>query len=62
MGPQALVFSHATKGTNATWDDRVLVIAQLVPNAVRTTEDNTRSHYVVLAGTRKLDDDPLSGN
>ena len=60
-GPQALVYSSAAGGTsNSTWDDRTLKIGFLAPGAVPEVLDTVKSHYVVLAGTRKLDDNPAT--
>jgi len=61
-GPQAVIYSSAAKGGNGTWDDRTLKINLLAQGGVPVVLDDTQSHYVVLAGTRKLDDDPESGN
>ena len=58
-GPQALIFSSAaSSGSNTAWDDRTLKIALLQPSAAYDVIDSTQSHYAVLAGGRKLDDDP----
>ena len=57
-GPQAVVFSAGDKGTNTSWDDRQLKIGLLVPGAPALVLDATKSHYVVLSGDRKVDDDP----
>ncbi|NJN14097.1 MAG: hypothetical protein HC813_00030 [Planctomycetes bacterium] len=48
-GPQALVYSVATKGGNTTWDDRTLKIGLLAEGVPPSTLDSTQSHYVVLA-------------
>jgi hypothetical protein len=56
----ALVYSRATGTGNTTWDDRNLFISLLAPLANRSRLDATDSHYVVLSGGRKLDDDPTS--
>jgi hypothetical protein len=62
-GPAAIVFSSAASGsTNTTWDDRTLKIVPLAPGATPVVLDSAASHYVVLAGSRKLDDDPNSSN
>jgi len=61
-GPQAVVFSSAPSGGNDTWDDRTLKAAVLAANATAVELDNARSHYAVLAGARRLDDDPNSAN
>jgi hypothetical protein len=60
-GPQAVVFSSGPPGaTNASWTSRVLLVAPLAPAAVATPLDSTTSHYAVLAGGRKEDDDATS--
>ena len=61
-GPQALVYSAAPKGTNTTWKNRKLMLVPLVPGGQPAVLDDTASHYVVLGGTRVLDDDPTSPN
>jgi len=61
-GPQAIIYSAAASGGNQTWDDRQLFSAALVPGALPTTLDSTKSHYNVLAGKRTLDDDYLTAN
>ncbi|MHC4931144.1 MAG: hypothetical protein ACYTGV_03015, partial [Planctomycetota bacterium] len=61
-GPQAVIYSSAASGGNGTWDDRTLKINLLTPGGVAQVLDETESHYVVLAGTRKIDDDPEGGN
>jgi hypothetical protein len=66
-GPQAIVFSRAdpaaiTDTGNRTWDDRELKISLLAEGSIVRTLDATRSHYVVIAGTRKTDDDPTDLN
>jgi len=61
-GPQALIYSSAPKGSNQTWDDRTLKLVLLTPGAVPDVVDSTRSHYVVLAGSRILTDDPDTGD
>ncbi|MHC4491532.1 MAG: hypothetical protein ACYTDU_07905 [Planctomycetota bacterium] len=55
-GAQALLFSAAAPGANTTWDERTLNVSVLQPGAVATILDTTQSHYVVLAGARKIDD------
>jgi len=57
-GPQALVFSAGPPGGNQSWDDRTLRASLLRPGGPAEILDKTESHYVVLAGARKLDDDP----
>ncbi|MHC4579591.1 MAG: hypothetical protein ACYTFD_18690, partial [Planctomycetota bacterium] len=61
VGAQALIFSAATAGGNTTWDDRTLRISVLGAGAVPVVLDATASHYVVLAGGRKLDDIATDG-
>jgi len=61
-GPQAIIFSTAASGGNQTWDDRQLMSAALVPGAIPSTLDATKSHYVILAGKRTLDDDWQTAN
>jgi hypothetical protein len=62
-GPQALIFSAAaSSSSNASWTTRVLKAAPLAPGAVPTILDNTASHYAVLSGGRKLDDDATTAD
>ncbi len=55
-GPQALLYSYAAKGNSSTWDDRQLWITPLSPGASSILVDATKSHYAVLSGGRKTDD------
>ena len=55
-----MLYSSAAKGGNTTWDDRQLWITPLAPGASSILVDATKSHYVVLAGGRKTDDNPLT--
>jgi len=57
-GPQALIFSAGTKGDNRTWATRQLWLGVLQAGAAPLMLDATRSHYTVLGGSRKLDDNP----
>ena len=57
-GPQALVYSAGPKGGNTTWDDRQLWLGLLVDGASPFLLDSTKSHYAVLGGSRKIDDNP----
>jgi hypothetical protein len=60
-GPQALVFSSGpASSSNASWATRTLLSVALAPGAVPVVLDGTASHYAVLAGGRKEDDDPTS--
>ena len=59
-GAVALVFSRSDGPGNTSWDDRNLFISLLAPLANRSPLDATDSHYVILSGGRKLDDDPTS--
>jgi hypothetical protein len=61
-GPQALVYSSASKGDNKTWVDRTLKIGLLAPGASPQEIDGTKSHYFVLGGSRVLGDVPTDGN
>jgi hypothetical protein len=62
-GPQAVIYSAGTKGTsNTTWDDRQLRLSLLAPGAPPQILDTTKSHYFVLSGTRKVDDDPTTSD
>jgi hypothetical protein len=61
-GPQAVIYSAGPKGTNTSWDDRELRLSLLAPGAPPQTLDSTKSHYFVLSGTRKVDDDPTTSN
>ncbi|MHC4952383.1 MAG: hypothetical protein ACYTGZ_00710 [Planctomycetota bacterium] len=57
-GAQAVVYSAApSTGGNTTWDERQLFSSILAPAANRTTLDQAKSHYTVLAAGRKLNDD-----
>ena len=57
-GPQAIIYSSATKGGNTTWDDRTLKVGLFAIGTVPAVLDTTQSHYVVHSGGRKQDDDP----
>ncbi|MHC4491815.1 MAG: hypothetical protein ACYTDU_09350, partial [Planctomycetota bacterium] len=57
-GPQALVFSAGPKGDNQSWDNRRLRTSLLQPDTQAEILDKTESHYVVLAGARKVNDNP----
>jgi hypothetical protein len=58
-GPQAVIYSAGPKGTsNTTWDDRNLRLSLLAEGAPPQILDTTTSHYFVLSGTRKVNDDP----
>jgi len=59
-GPQAVIYSSATKGGNSTWDDRTLKVGLFAAGTVPAVLDTTQSHYVVHSGGRKQDDDPVS--
>jgi hypothetical protein len=61
-GVQALIYSSAPQGTNTSWDQRTLKVILLARLSVPLELDATKSHYAVLAGGRKLDDDELSAN
>jgi hypothetical protein len=56
-GPWGVAFSSAAPGDNLTWDDRTLKLVPLAPGAGAAQIDAVRSHYVVLAADRILDDD-----
>lgn len=45
-------------GTNTSWAKRIPEIGVLMPGAKADTIYDTESHYVVLTGSRKVDDDP----
>jgi len=57
-GPRALVFSAGPRGDNQSWDNRTLQTSLLQPDAQAEILDKTESHYVVLAGVRKVNDNP----
>ncbi|MCI0636599.1 MAG: hypothetical protein L0206_22170, partial [Actinobacteria bacterium] len=58
-GPQALIFSSGASGSsNTTWSTRTLKSVPLSAGALPTVLDSTQSHTVVLAGGRKLNDNP----
>jgi hypothetical protein len=61
-GPQAVIYSSADKGSNSTWDDRTLKIGVLESNTTPSVLDSTTSHYTILSGGRKLDDDPFTSD
>jgi hypothetical protein len=62
-GPAAVVYSSATASTsNTSWATRTLKIVPMAPGATPVVLDSTASHYVVLSGGRKLDDDPFTSN
>jgi hypothetical protein len=62
-GAQALLYSSGTSGaTNATWSTRTLKAVPLSSGAVPTVLDSTQSHYIVLAGGRRLNDDKDTAN
>jgi len=61
-GAVALVYSHASGTGNTTWDERNLYIGLLVEGAGRSALDTTKSHYTILSGGRKLDDDPTNAD
>jgi hypothetical protein len=61
-GPQAVIYSAGAKGTNTTWDDRELRLSLLAEGAPPQILDTTKSHYFVLSGTRKVDDDPTTSD
>jgi hypothetical protein len=61
-GPQAVVYSAGPKGTNTSWDDRQLKLSLLAEGAPPQVLDTTKSHYFVLSGTRKVDDDPTTSD
>ena len=59
-GAQAVIFSAADSGStsnNTLWKERTLRVGLLAPGGTTDTLDTTESHYVVLAGSRKVDDD-----
>jgi hypothetical protein len=57
-----VIYSAGPKGTNTSWDDRQLRLSLLAPGAAPQILDTTKSHYFVLAGTRKVDDDPTTAD
>ena len=61
-GAQAIVFSSGTAslGSNQSWDDRQLKLGFLAPGQTPSLLDAAKSHYVVVAGARTLDDDPCA--
>jgi hypothetical protein len=64
-GPQALIYSSAPSGGNATWDDRTLKMgffAGLLAGSDPLVLDDTPSHYAVLVGSKKFDDHPENAN
>ena len=59
-GAQAVIFSAADSGStknNTLWKQRTLRVGLLAPGGTTDTLDSTTSHYVVLAGSRKVNDD-----
>ena len=62
-GPQAILFSSAASGsTNSTWSTRTLKSVPLASGAVATVLDSTQSHYIVLAGGRRLNDNATTAD
>ncbi len=62
-GAQAVVFSAGTSSSsNTSWSTRTLKAAPLATGAVPTVLDNTTSHYAVLTGGRKLDDNATTAD
>jgi len=58
-GPQAIIFSSGpASSSNSSWTGRSLKAAPLVSGATASVLDSVNSHYVVLAGGRKIDDNP----
>jgi hypothetical protein len=62
-GPQAIVFSAApSSSSNTSWATRTLKAAPIAPGAVPTVLDSTTSHYAVLSGGRKLNDNATTAD
>ena len=62
-GAQAVVYSAAASSTSShQWDKRTLNVGLFAEGALPAEVDSVESHYVVLAGKRKLDDDPTTAN
>jgi len=61
-GAQAIIYSYASTSGNSSWDDRQLFVSVVAPAANRVALDQTKSHYAILAGGRKLDDNPLTSD
>jgi hypothetical protein len=62
-GAQALIYSSASAGTsNSSWATRTLKSVPLASGAIPTVLDNVQSHTVVLAGGRRINDDPTNVN
>jgi len=60
-GPEGIIYSSAPSGGNQTWDDRTLKMAffaGVLAGSEPLVLDDTPSHYVVLAGSKKFDDNP----
>ena len=55
-GPQAVIFSAADAGGNTTWDERTLRAALIADRPPSDQLDSTQSHYAVLGGARRLND------
>ena len=55
------MFSSGTASTTShNWDKRTLKVGLFAANQTPSEVDSAESAYVVLAGKRKLDDDPSS--
>ncbi|HEX5135740.1 MAG TPA: hypothetical protein VFY93_02125 [Planctomycetota bacterium] len=62
-GPQSIVYSSGSPGTsNTTWATRTLKSVRLTSGAIPIVLDATQSHTVVLAGGRRLNDDPATAD
>jgi len=61
-GAVALVYSWADGTGNTTWDERNLYIGLLAEGAGRSVLDTVESHYAILSGGRKQDDDAASAD
>jgi hypothetical protein len=62
-GAQALIYSSATgSSSNTSWSSRTLKSVPLAAGAIPTVLDNVASHTIVLAGGRRINDDPTNAN
>jgi hypothetical protein len=60
-GPEGLIFSSGpASASNTSWVTRTLRVAALAPGAPPVVLDAAESHYAILTGGRKEDDDPAS--
>ena len=59
--PQALYFSSAAAGGNASWTQRTLKSASIVAGAAVEEQEGVESFYEIMGAGRFIEDDPTSG-